>query len=518
MRTLGRAALLVTLAMLAAPRAASAATVPPSTAAATVPSAAAAATASGAATARDEIARADSAWAAGRTNEAAAAYERALALDPSSVRALFKLAVLDARAGRLRRARVRIRAARAIDSKDPELARYEARILAWSGRYRQAEALYAELVATNPDDLETLAGRAQVAAWSGRVADAVAGYDNILARDPQDLEARLGLARMRSWQGRPRVAEAELARALALKPDDHDALLLQREVRAAGRPRVDMALAYSDDSDHNRVWSRTVATSVMLANGLHGFLNGGSLAASDPNLEGGRTLGEIGLDWSVSAVQLTLGGGARWLAPAGLAHRSVPTERASLGARLAPAVGVGLSYAHDALDETALLIGRGIELDDYGASADVQLPGTVAVGAGGGLARLSDGNRRRSGSLALSHPIGRWSMGAYARVLSYDQRGVGYFSPDRFAVAEGRGSARFENASWAGRLGGGLGVQQVGSQGAGQTAWHVEGRMARRWAAVNQLELSLGASNSAASSTTGAYRSWSGALTLRIGL
>jgi hypothetical protein len=102
-------------------------------------------------------------------------------------------------------------------------------------------------------------------------------------------------------------------------------------------------------------------------------------------------------------------------------------------------------------------------------------------------------------------------------MLAYDEHGVGYFSPDRFGMAEARASLAWGRNAWSGRVGGGLGAQQVGRGAASQSQWHAEGRIGCGWANANRLELSVGASNSATSSTTGAYRYLSSALTLHIG-
>jgi len=112
---------------------------------------------------------------------------------------------------------------------------------------------------------------------------------------------------------------------------------------------------------------------------------------------------------------------------------------------------------------------------------------------------------------------GRGAAGLYGRALGYAEPGTGYFSPDFYGLAEGRGTMALGGPRWGGRLGAGLGIQQVGRDGAIQSEWHAEGRLAYRWAVVDQVELSAGASNSAASSTSGAYQYFASALTARFG-
>jgi hypothetical protein len=75
-----------------------------------------------------------------------------------------------------------------------------------------------------------------------------------------------------------------------------------------------------------------------------------------------------------------------------------------------------------------------------------------------------------------------------------------------------------ESASWDGRLSGGLGAQQVGRDGDGQSEWHLEARIGRRWGIANRVELFGLVTNSAISSTTGAFRYRSAGVTLRLGI
>jgi hypothetical protein len=102
--------------------------------------------------------------------------------------------------------------------------------------------------------------------------------------------------------------------------------------------------------------------------------------------------------------------------------------------------------------------------------------------------------------------------------MSYQRRGLGYFSPDRFWVLEGNAGYNFESRVWAGTLSGGLGAQQVGSGGVAQSEWHLEGRVGPRWGSGNRIELFGLITNSAVSSTSGAFRYRSAGLTVRLGL
>jgi len=500
-----------------------------------------------------DLARADSAYFAGRDDDARSAYRMVLSRDPQSVRANHRLALLLSRIGQSDSALVLVRRARVIEPSDAGILATEARLLSWAGRldesiadydtlltidpgdregrlarsrvlgwagrYAAAESTYAALLAADPHDIDALTGRAQNAAWRGQLALAESSYAAAARLDADNVDALIGLARLRHWQGRQRSAAAQVSRALALDPGSRPAETLRREIRAAQRPQVDIAFGVNQDSDRNTGWSRTFATSIALADGLRGSLFGGSLAASDPARSAHRTLGEVALDASFGRARATIAGGTRWLNASTGPARSMGSYRSSFSYRPLEHVTTGLGIARYPMDETAVLIGSGLLVTEMQASVDAEVGHGVAISAGGGGARLNDGNRRGSGVVAVMYPCGRHgSVGVLGRALSYQEHGVGYFSPDRFALGEARGTVTLPGRAWTGRLDGGLGVQQASRGAAGQLAWRAAGQVRFAWAVIDRVEASLGASNSAASSTTGAFRYLTASVSLRLGL
>jgi len=170
-------------------------------------------------------------------------------------------------------------------------------------------------------------------------------------------------------------------------------------------------------------------------------------------------------------------------------------------------------------DEIASLIERELDMELLEGGFDARPLSGLTVYAGGGELWLSDGNSRWSGSAGLTQKILRhFFIGAFGRTLSYDHPGVGYFSPDRFSVLEGIAGYNLETGSWIGSLSGGVGAQQVGKQGVAQSEWHLEGRLGQRWGDGNRVEAFGLVTNSAVSSTTGAFRYGSAGVLLRLGL
>ena len=438
----------------------------------------------GATPAPAQQATADSAWIAGDFHLARISYERVLARDPLSVRANYRLGILASWDGRLDSALVLVRKARSQDPGDPDIRTTEARILSWDGRTDEAIAL----------------------------------YDSVVSDFPRHADALAGLGQVYLWQGKYSMSRGYVSRALAADPDGKTARELDRTLRSALRPQVEITLGWSNDSDDNTSWWQTVAGSYLLSDALRAFGSVGALEASDPFRDASRLSAEAGLDYGLGNLYATGALGVRRLSPDTGASRTAGTIRLSARYRLGPA-GVGIGYAHYPFDETAFLIERGIDVDAFELSGDATLSPGLNLGAGAGFASLSDNNSRTSGILTLTRTLKHdFFVGVMARALGYDFKGVGYFSPGWFSVYEARGGYSRSGVQWTGRISGGLGVQQVGSGARVQSEWHLEGRLGRKWGLMNSVEAFAGISNSAESSTTGAFEYRTAGVMVRIGL
>src|SRR5439155_714850 len=132
----------------------------------------------------------------------------------------------------------------------------------------------------------------------------------------------------------------------------------------------------------------------------------------------------------------------------------------------------------------------------------------ASYGARGGVAWLSDGNRRASAVLAvLGRAAPGLQLGPFARLLSYDTTpGHGYFAPDRFTVLEARAIYDWRRDRWGVRADGGAGTQQVFKGAARQLAWHVGVSLTRGWGANNEIALVGALTNSAGATATSGTR------------
>ncbi|MEA2713612.1 MAG: hypothetical protein QOK27_1573, partial [Gemmatimonadales bacterium] len=465
----------------------------------------------------------DAAWNQGRYDEARAAYARELVSNPRSARANLRIGVLLSWQGKLDSALVFLARARASEPADQDirlaqaqvmawnkqyadaLLRYDsvlavqpgsreallgrARTFSWAGRLDEARSVYRSMVANDSTDRDAVLGVAQVNAWKGDLASAEQGYRAVLLRNSRDADARVGLGYVYLWQGRTGAAGRQAGYALAIDSTHKAARELRRLVRANSSASVESSANWSNDSDHNTSFWQTVSASAPLGGGVGVFGSVNALEASDPVRQATRVGGELGLTIAAGHFQLTGAGGARRLNPEIAGPRTVATYRGQLRYRPTPALGLGISYSRVPFDEIASLIERELDMELLEAGFDARPVSGLTVYAGGGELWLNDGNSRWSGSAGLTQKILRhFFIGAFGRTLSYDHRGVGYFSPDRFSVLEGIAGYNLESGSWIGSLSGGAGAQQVGKQGDAQGEWHLEGRLGQRWGNGNRVE------------------------------
>jgi hypothetical protein len=294
---------------------------------------------------------------------------------------------------------------------------------------------------------------------------------------------------------------------------------LARIAREATRPPMEATAAWSNDSDHNTSFWQTLGASARVGVGVGVFGSVNALETSDQARDARRVGGEAGVSLSLGTVQLSGAAGGRRLVPQVAAPRTEATYRGRLRYRPIPALGLNVGYSRAPFDEIAGLIERALDLEELEAGVDARpLPGFSIYAARSEL-WLSDGNSRTGLVAGLSQKLHRsFSVGLFGRTLSFERQGLGYFSPDRFSVLEATAGYSAETTTWTGSLGGGLGAQQVGQRGVAQSEWHFEGRAGRKWGVGNRVELFGLLTNSAVSSTSGAFQYRSAGLIVRLGL
>ena len=496
---------------------------------------------------------ADEAWSQGRYEVARRGYEQVLKQNPNSPRANLRLGILVSWDGELDSSLVLIARARAADPNDVEAALTHARVLSWNkqhgaalatydtvlsrepgrrdaelgraqtlswtGRLDEADSIYRRLVRKNSSDRDARLGQAQVSAWAGRLEAAEQGYRAILAQHPRDIDATTGLAYVHYWRGNVAESRRLLATALAVDSTYRSARELRRTIDDATRPAAELTAAWSNDSDRNTSFWQTLGATIPAGDHLTVTGSVNALETSDPVRDGRRLGAEGGLSITAGRVTLSGAGGARRIMPELAPSRTSATYRGRLGFRPSSLIAFHLGYSRLPFDEIAALMERALDMEVFEAGFDARPTRGFSLYGSGSRLWLSDGNSRSGVVAGISQKFGRsLSVGMFGRRLSYERRVIGYFSPDRFSVLEGTAAYSIETRTWGGSMGGGLGAQQVGKDGTAQTEWHIEGRVGRRWGIGNRVELFGLITNSAVSSTTGAFRYRSAGVNVRLGL
>ena len=391
------------------------------------------------------------------------------------------------------------------------------------GRFAEASAAYEAELRANPASVRSLYRLAVLASWEDRLDSARTLAGRARALEPADPDVRALQAQLDAWSGRFRSAVARYDSVLADHPERRAELALPRDrARAWSRAAAELSAGWNNDSDANTSWWQNVGLSAPIGGRVRAFASAGAQQSSDPVRDADRLRAEGGLTATPGRATLTLAGGASRLSGAGF-RRTEPTARAAVRYRLAPRSSLGASYSHQPFDETAQLIGSGIDIDAVEGSAEFGAGGGLALTAGGGGAWFSDGNDRYAVFGAATLTVAeRFFVGATARQMGYGFRGTGYFSPDRFRIAEGRAGWTYRSPDWTVRVSGGLGAQQAFRGADAQAEWHGEARFGRGWGPGgvdrNTIELFGGISSSLESSASGAFRYRTAGLRVSIGL
>ena len=461
----------------------------------------------------------DDAWNHGRYDEARSAYQRVVAGDSTAFRANLRLGVMLSWRGQHDSALAYIARARRSEPTDLEARLIEAKVMAWAGHHAEAVAHYDSVLTDHPGLVEAELGRARARAWRGDLGGAIRGYRAVLAAEPRNADALVGLGYVYHWQGRERRAARMARDALSADGSHPAARELRDAIRAVTRAATVVAASWSNDSDRNTNFWQTLDASAPLSPAIRIFGGVSLLEAADPVLDGTRLGGEAGLSWGIGTLQLTGAGGARRLIPDTADPRTAATYRGRVSWRPVSRFGLSVGYTRTPFDEIAGLIERGLDVESLeGGFEAAPVRGLSVYGDGGG-AWFSDANHRTGAALGVTQSVaGGFFIGAYARTLSYERRGAGYFSPDRFRLLEGQAGYRLDRGGWDGRVSGGLGAQQIGRDGSAQTEWHGEARIGRRWGVGNRLDIFGTVTNSAVSSTSGAFRYRSAGVALKLGL
>lgn len=320
-------------------------------------------------------------------------------------------------------------------------------VLAWASELDSAEAVYRRVLELEPGNVEAQRGLARAAGWGGRLVPAERRWREVITRHPNDAPAWVGLSQTLRWQGRDAAALQAAQRAVAIAPTDRDAREALRWARQAVSPRTSGTYVNEWDTDGNDIHTTSGTAAVRPAASVEVRMDLYHRAAhydpsADVSLHGRSTGGALTL-WTMVGTGWGLSGTAGASVPAVRDNAPIPTYRASLSSPGRHPIRGSVSYAHYALDATAILIEREVYLDEWSAFANWVPARGWTIGGGGGTAlftgRVSgEENRRVNGNLNIARRVSRpITLGVGARFFGFDRDlNEGYFDPDFYGLGE----------------------------------------------------------------------------------
>jgi tetratricopeptide (TPR) repeat protein len=435
---------------------------------------------------------AKAAFDAGEYANALALYDEILVANPKDVDALLHSGKLLSWDRKYDEAIARYDRALALDPHNESVLLERGKVLLWSRRYDEAIAGFNLVLEQNPNEPWALCGIAQAYAWRGQSAAARPYYERALTADPELKEAQLGLAYVELEAG---DSSAALARATALTakyPNDADVAELDRAVRRARAPWVQLDYDHLNDSDGNAMSTYGAEGGFALPARMdlrfgYAYIDmHGPVAGVDEDASADTLFGVLGWqpkagqrgELRLGAMQLTdSDGNDRTTAIGGLTYTfplSTWTGRAAAG--FAPFL-----YSPEILDNEIDV--AAITFAAYGLAAP-----RVQVETGAGYGDFSDGNSRLSADAGAWY-VWKWARrtlmaGGIVRYLGFSEDlNDGYFDPSNLiaAVASLRSNGAIGTSKWQYEGNVEAGAQWYTFEGAdvsGKPLWNVYGLVA----------------------------------------
>ncbi|KPK01949.1 MAG: hypothetical protein AMS20_12715 [Gemmatimonas sp. SG8_28] len=357
------------------------------------------------------------------------------------------------------------------DPADREALLGLAQVLAWDDQLDSAAAIYRRILATDSNDVAALQGVGRALSWSGDLIAGEGFWRRAVAADGNNVEGLVGLASNLRWQGRDAAAFEVLQHAERLAPANREVQAEMQWLRAAVAPRTGASIVYENDSDGNRITSFTARGAWRPVRrfelGVSAYMRGlgvSGLSDLDQRAYGAQLegLAQIEPGWSL---MLGLGLSGSDVADAGSEARvsakfTSPSRHQLVGT---------LSYMHEPLDASALLVQNGVVLDMVSLDLRATPTGGWRVDVSGSYARFagSEPNDRWAGYASVSKRLSRqFTAGVSFRSFGFDKNlNDGYFDPDLYVLGEI--NVRWQRAfgRWYPTIELAPGLQQVGKGG-----------------------------------------------------
>ena len=461
---------------------------------------------------------AQEAFDAGESAKALALYDEILAANPNDVGALLNSGKLLSWARKYDEALARYDTALALEPRNESVLLERGKVLLWSRRYDEAVAGFDLVLTENPTEPWALCGTAQAYAWRGQNEKARPFYERALVADPNLKEAQLGLAYVDLEGGGTASA---LARGRALKakyPDDPEVAELNRAVRRARAPWIQLGYDHMNDSDGNSM--NTYRAEGGFAAPARMDLRFG-YAYSDLS---GPVSGDPGADASAESLYGVWG----WQPKTG--HRGELRLGAmrltdTSGSERTTGIG-GFAYAFPMASWTGRaavafdpflyspeILDNDIDVASVTFAASGLVAPRVRVEADAGYGDFSDGNSRWNAGSGAWY-VGTWPKrtlltGGAVRYLAFTENlNDGYFDPSHLiaAVASLRSNGAIGSSKWEYEASVEAGAQWYtfdGADASGKPLWNLYGLVARPLAHGVSFQIYAGYGNSSTASGPG---------------
>jgi tetratricopeptide (TPR) repeat protein len=315
-----------------------------------------------------------------------------------------------------------------------------AQVLSWSAQLDSAMLMYEAALRLDPGHIDARRGRAQVAMWAGRYAEANRLWTEVLRDYPGDVPARLGLAANLRYRGRLADAATLLDEVRAFDQEAEGLGEERRWLRIARAAAFSPLVGISSDSDGNRIGTaRLNATFQFLAPvetrvgvSVRRFEQQGRT-----DLTREVTAARLGFGMPVAAAwRMSVGIGV-WQEGGSGERQGMTLSAAAFG----PLAGLqaGASFVREVFDVTALVVGRGVVINEFTGDLGAQLrpalmlSGSVAAATLQGTAE----NQRLLATARLGQRWGPVTVGPAIRAIGYrHDRDDGYWDPQRYLLFE----------------------------------------------------------------------------------
>jgi tetratricopeptide (TPR) repeat protein len=465
-----------------------------------------------------DVAAADEAFDAGDSALALALYDEILAANPGDINALLRSGKLLSWDRKYDEALARYDRALTREPGNTAVLLERGKVLLWSRRYDEAIASFQRILKEDPKQPWALCGTAQAYAWRGQNAKARPFYDRALAADPELKEAQLGVAYVDLEDGDTSAAAARAAALKAKYPDDAEVADLDKAVRRARAPWVQIGYEHMNDSDQNRMNTYLAEGGFSLPARMdlrfgyaHSDLHGPVPGNADANASADTLHGVLG--WQPKARhrgELRLG---------------AMTLTDSTGSERTTGIG-GLSYvfpmatwtgraavAYDPFLYSPEILDNEIDVTSVTFAASGLASPHCRIETDAGYGDFSDGNRRFNADAGAWY-VWKWPkrtllLGGAARYLTFSEDlNDGYFDPQNLIAGIGslRGNGAIASSKWEYEAAVEAGAQSYtfgGAKTTGKPLWNLYGLIARPLPHGLSFQIYAGYGNSSTASGPG---------------